>query len=211
MSVVVGVVNDARQTSARDQGLAVMYRPLREPPSQVVLVVRTIGPAAEAVDVVRHQLVAMVQAVPIVNVQTVEELLNAAIAQERLLATFAAWLGVLVIVVACVGLHALVANDVAERTHELGVRLALGATRGGVALLVLRDCAMLVVVALCIGVPLGLGATRPFSSQLYGLRPDDPQTIAAVIVLLLTVAFIAAVRPARSAARVNPVTLLRAD
>jgi ABC-type antimicrobial peptide transport system permease subunit len=128
-----------------------------------------------------------------------------------LLGTFAVWLGLLAIVVACVGLHALVSNDVAERTHELGVRLALGATRGGVALLVLRDCARLVAIALCVGVPMSLAATRPLSSQLYGLRTDDPQTIAAVIVLLLAVAFVAAIRPARSASRVDPVGLLRRD
>jgi predicted permease len=210
-SVIVGVVNDVRQTSPRDQGLAVLYRPLRQPPPQVVLAIRTNGRAADAVDVVRHQLEAMDRDIPVVKVQTVEDVLNAAIAQERLLATFAAWLGMLVIIVTCVGLHALVDNDVAQRTHEIGVRLALGATRGGVAMLVLRSSGALVGVALCLGVPLSLAATRPLSSQLYGLRPDDPQTIASVIVLLLAVAFGAAIRPARSAARVDPVVLLRAD
>jgi putative ABC transport system permease protein len=210
-SVVVGVVNDARQTSPRDRGLAVIYHPLRRPPPQVVLAIRTIGPAADAVDVVRHQLGAMDQDLPIVDVQTIEDLLNAAIGQERLLATFASWLGLLVIVVTCIGLHALVDNHVAERTHEIGVRLALGATRGGVALRVLRHSGSLVGLALCVGVPLSLAATRPLSSQLYGLRPDDPQTITAVILLLLAVAFVAAIRPARSAARVDPIVLLRAD
>lgn len=211
MAVIVGVVNDARQTSPRDAGLAVIYRPLRRPPPQVVLAVRTAGPAVDSVDVVRHQLDAMEEKVPIVNVQTVEELLNAAIAQERLLATFAAGLGLLVIVVACVGLHALVTNEVAERMHEMGVRLALGATRGGVALLVLRECARLVALGLAVGVPLSLAATRPLSSQLYGLRADDPQTISVVIALLMTVAFVAAIRPARAATRVDPVSLLRSD
>jgi ABC-type antimicrobial peptide transport system permease subunit len=163
------------------------------------------------VDVVRHQLASMAPNLPIVNVRTVEEMLNAAIGQERLIASIAAWLGLLVIVVACVGLHALVANDVAERTHELGVRMALGATRHGMAWLVLRDCAVLVGIALCVGVPLSLAATRPLSSQLYGLRSDDLQTILSAILLLLAVAFIAAIRPARSASRVNPVVLLRAD
>lgn len=210
-SAIVGVVNDARQTSPRDHGLAVMYQPLRHPSSQVVLAIRTAGRAEDAVDVVRHQLASMAPNLPIVNVRTVEEMLNAAIGQERLIASIAAWLGLLVIVVACVGLHALVANDVAERTHELGVRMALGATRHGMAWLVLRDCAVLVGIALCVGVPLSLAATRPLSSQLYGLRSDDLQTILSAILLLLAVAFIAAIRPARSASRVNPVVLLRAD
>jgi putative ABC transport system permease protein len=104
-----------------------------------------------------------------------------------------------------------VSNDVAQRTHEMGVRLALGATRRGVALLVLRDCLALVGLGLAIGVPLSLAATRPLSSQLYGLPADDPSTIAAVAALLVAVALVAVARPARSAARVDPVVLLRAD
>jgi ABC-type antimicrobial peptide transport system permease subunit len=93
----------------------------------------------------------------------------------------------------------------------MGVRLALGATRGGVAMLVLRDCLALVGLGLAIGVPLSLAATRPLSSQLYGLQADDPQTIASVTALLVAAALIAAGRPAQSAARVDPVVLLRAD
>ncbi len=207
---IVGVVNDARQTSPRDRGLGVLYRPLHQLPQQVVLAVRTTGPPADLVDVVQHQL-AGIDRLGVIAVRTVESLLNDAIAQERLLGTLAAWLGALVILVACVGLHALVSNDVAQRTHEMGVRLALGATRRGVALLVLRDCLVLVGLSLAIGVPLSLAATRPLSSQLYGLRADDPQTIGAVAFLLVTIALAAAGRPAHSAARVDPVVLLRAD
>jgi predicted permease len=207
---IVGVVNDARQTSPRDRGLGVVYRPLHQFPPQVVLAVRTIGPPASFADVVQHQLKG-IDGLDVIAVRTVEGLLNDAIAQERLLGTLAAWLGVLVIVVACVGLHALISNDVAQRTHEMGVRLALGATRASVALLVLRDCLALVGLGLAIGVPLSVAATRPLSSQLYGLPSGDPQTVAAVVVLLVAVALIAAGRPAQSAARVDPVVLLRAD
>ena len=206
---VVGVVNDARQTSPRDRGLAVMYRPLQQPPPQVVMAIRANGPVVNAIDVVHHQLNALDPNLPIVSMQTVEEVLNAAIAQERLLQTFSNWLGLLVIVVVCVGLHALIANDVAERTHEIGVRLALGATRAQIAGRVLRDGAMLVLVALAFGVPLGVAAAQPLSSKLYGLRTDDPQAIAAVMLLLMTVAVIAALRPAQSASRIDPISLLR--
>ena len=207
---IVGVVNDARQTSPRDRGLGVIYRPLRDLPQQVVLAVRTEGPPAASVDVVQHQLNG-IDKLELIRVQTMDALLDDAIAQERLLGTLAAWLGALIIVVACVGLHALVSNDVAQRTHEMGVRLALGASRGGVALLVLRDCVGLVVLALAVGVPLSLAATRPLSSQLYGLETNDPQTILGVASVLVLVALIAAGRPAHSAARVDPVVLLRAD
>ena len=207
--LIVGVVHDARQTSPRDRGLGVMYRPLTQPRPHVVLVVRTTGPAAATV--VRHQLNAIGHATAIVKIQTIEELLNAAIGEERLLATLSTWLAVLVIIVACVGLHSLVANDVAERTQEMGIRVAFGATCGRVTWLVLRDCTTLVALAVCLGIPLSVAIIRPMSSQLYGVSLHDPQTLAGVVVLLMAVATIAAVRPARVAARVDPIVLLRAD
>jgi predicted permease len=209
--LVVGVVDDARQTSPRDRGLPVMYRPLQRTPPQLVLAVRTQGSAADSVDVVRHQLFGLDRDLPIVAIETIEEVLNEAIGQERMLGALAAWLGALVIVISCIGLHALIANDVIERTHELGVRLALGATRAGIADLVLRECAVVTGVALAAGVPLGLAAVTPLTSQLYGVAPNDPHTVLLVILLLLTVGLVAAVRPALAAARVDPLVLLRAD
>ena len=209
--LVVGVVDDARQTSPRDRGLAVLYRPLQRTPPQVVLAVRTQGSAADAVDVVRHQLFGLDSALPIIGIETIEDVLNRSIGQERMLGAVTAWLGALVIVISCIGLHALIRNDVIERTHELGVRLALGATPSGVAGLVLRDCAVVTAAALMAGVPLGLAAVTPLASQLYGIEPNDPRTVLLVIALLLGVGLLAALRPAYVAARVNPLALLRAD
>jgi hypothetical protein len=209
--LVVGVVDDARQTSPRDRGLAVLYRPLQQTPPQVVLAVRTQAPAVETVDVVRHQLFGLDRALPIVGVETIEDVLNQSIGQERMLGAIAAWLGALVILISCTGLHALVTNDVIERTHELGVRLSLGATRARVAGLVLRDCAVVTTAALVAGVPLGLAAATPLASQLYGIEPNDPPTVLSVISLLLVVVLAAALRPAYVAARLNPLALLRSD
>jgi putative ABC transport system permease protein len=148
---------------------------------------------------------------PIVTVQTVEALLDHTIGQERLLGALATWLGLLIVVVSCVGLHALMSNDVVERTHELGVRMALGATRERIAGLVLRDAATVATLALAAGIPLALAAVTPLSSQLYGVESNDPGIILLAALLLLSVALIAAGRPARVAARVDPVVLLRAD
>jgi predicted permease len=209
--LVVGVVSDARQTSPRDRGLPVLYRPLQRMPPQVVLAVRTQGAAAGAVDLIRHQLFDLEQDLPIVNVQTVEALLEQTIGQERLLASVAMWLGLLIVAVSCVGLHALIRNDVIERLHELGVRIALGASRARVAGLVLRDAAAVGAVALAAGIPLSLAAVAPLSSQLYGVQPNDPGTILLAVLLLVSVVILAAGRPARIAARVDPVLLLRAD
>lgn len=208
---VVGVVNDARQVSPRDRGMAVVYRPLVAAPPQVILAVRTRDAAADAVDVVRHQLESVDSGLPIVSVRTIDEVLDDAIAQERLMSTLGAWLGTIVILVTCVGLYALISYEVTRRKREIGVRLALGSTRGGVARLVLRDCWRLVGLGLAVGAPLSLAAARPLSSWLFELDAHDPQTIACVIVLLFAVALVAAIRPARAAARIDPVTLLRAE
>jgi predicted permease len=209
--VVVGVVDNARQTSPRDRGIAVLYRPLQQTPPQVVLAVRTQGPALDAIDVVRHQLFGLDRDLPIIGIETIDDVLNQSIGQERMLGAVAAWLGGLVILISCIGLHALIRNDVIERTHELGVRLALGATRARIAGLVLRDCAVVTGAALLAGLPLGLAAVTPLASQLYGIEPNDPRTVLFVVALLLVVSLVAALRPTYVAARVNPLALLRAD
>ena len=97
------------------------------------------------------------------------------------------------------------------RLHELGVRIALGASRARVAGLVVSDAATVGAVALAAGIPLSLAAVAPLSSQLYGVQPNDPGAILLAVLLLVSVVILAAGRPARIAARVDPVLLLRAD
>jgi putative ABC transport system permease protein len=101
--------------------------------------------------------------------------------------------------------------DVAQRTHELGVRLTLGATGGSVAILILRDAVKLVLPALMIGVPLGVIASRPLSSQLYDVTSTDPWTLMSVAFALTVFAAVATVRPAVSASRIDPIALLRSE
>lgn len=210
MQPVVGVVRDARQTSPRDRGLGVIYL-LSGDFNRVVLAVRTAGYPPDAVPVIRHQIDAMAGALPIENVRTIAEVLDEAIAQERFLSAVALVLAALVIAIGCVGLYALLSYEVAQRTHELGVRLALGATSREVVALVLRNCAWLVLPALAIGLPLGMSASGVLSSQLYDVQPGDPLTLASVALLLALVALVATLRPARTASRIDPIALLRAE
>ena len=118
-------------------------------------------------------------------------------------------LAVLVLTIGCLGLYALISYDVAQRAHELGIRLALGATRNRIIALVLKDGAYLVLPALAIGVPLGIAASRPLSSQLYGVRIGDIGTLFSVAALLVVVALLATLNPARGASRIDPIVLLR--
>jgi predicted permease len=210
MQSVIGVVNDAKQVSPRDRGLGVAYLPMRGF-GHVVLAVRTSGPPADAAPVLRHQLGSIAGDLPIEKVRTIAEILDEAIARERLMSGISLFLGALVIMIGCVGLYALMSYDVAQRTHELGVRLALGATSKTIVTMVLRDSASLVLPALVIGLPLGIAASQPLSSQLYGVESNDAWTLASVAVLLAGVALVATLRPAQIASRIDPIDLLRSE
>jgi len=210
MQTVIGVVEDATQTSPRDRGLGVIYSPLRGF-NRLVLAIRTAGAPSDAVPAVRHQLGAIAGDLPVENVRTIAEALDEAIARERLMSGISLILAGLVVAIGCVGLYALMSYEVAQRTRELGIRLALGATKARVVALVLRDGALLVAPALAIGLPAGMAASRPLSSQLYGVQAGDPWTLASVALLLTLVAWVATLRPARTASSIDPIVLLRAE
>ena len=210
MKSVIGVVNDAKQTSPRDRAMGVVYQPMRGF-NRVVLAVRTADDPAGAVDVVRHQLGAMAADLPIEKVRTIAEVLDLAIAQERLMSGISLFLAVMVIAIGCVGLYALMSYDVEQRTRELGIRLALGATTANVVSLVLRGSAALVLPGLAIGVPLGIAASRPLAPQLYGVHAGDAGTLVPVALVLAAVAVIATLRPAQRASRIDPIALLRSE
>jgi hypothetical protein len=207
--LVVGIVDDAHQTSPRRGDLPVIYLPLVEVPSRVLLVVRTAGDAGDRADVVRHQLATIAPDLPVLRVETVAQALDRAIGHERLLGTLAVWLGVLAVAVSGFGLYALMATDVVERRHELGIRVALGATRARIAGLVFRDCSLVAVSAVALGIPLGLLAVRPLGATLYQVHAGDPVTVVGVMLVVLLIAGVAVARPARAAARVDPLVLLR--
>lgn len=210
MLSVVGIVSDAKQTSPRDRSMGVIYSPMQGH-GALVLAVRTAGPPADFAPVIAHQIGSVASDLPIDKVRTISQVLDAAIAQERLMSGIALVLASLVIAVGCVGLYALMSYDVAQRTHELGVRLTLGATSASVAVLILRDSAKLVFPALIIGIPIGVIASRPLSSQLYDVANTDPWTLISVGLLLTLLALVATVRPALTASRIDPIALLRSE
>jgi predicted permease len=210
MYPVIGVVSDAKQVSPRDRRLGVVYLPLRSY-GRVVLAVRTAGSPASASAVVSHHLGVIAPDLPLANVRTMSQVLDDAIAQERLMSALSLVLGLIVVTIGCVGLYALMASDVAQRTHELGIRLALGASSQAIVTMVLGDSLRLVACGLVIGVPLGIAASRPLSAQFYGVQSNDPWTIGAVTVLLTAIALLSALRPAHNASRVDPIALLDVD
>jgi ABC-type antimicrobial peptide transport system permease subunit len=150
-------------------------------------------------------------ALPVTRVRTYEEQINRQLSVERSLSLLASAFGVVALLLAAVGLYGVIAFAVARRTGEMGVRLALGASRSAVLGLMMTDSAKVVVPGACVGLAAALAATRLVSAQLYGLTATDPLTLVAAVVLLLAVAALAAFIPARRAAAIDPVEALRSE
>jgi ABC-type antimicrobial peptide transport system permease subunit len=149
------------------------------------------------------------------GVQFVLRVLNTQIREslvaERLMATLSGFFGFLAALLATVGLYGVISYMVARRVNEIGIRMALGAERRNVLLLILREAGWLLAVGLGLGTALALGLARTASSLLYGLRPNDPMTILAAVTAMAVVALGASYVPARRAARLEPMRALREE
>jgi predicted permease len=202
---IVGIAKDAIYSNPRDK-----IRPLIYFPSQLGIgfVVRTAGPAAPLVATIRREI----QAEHLThNIRAATIWMDGVLFSDRLLAKLATFFALLALLLACIGLYGVMSYDVARRTHEIGIRMALGAQRRDVVSLVLRETMLLVVIGVIIGLSAALATTRLISSLLYGLTPNDPLNIALAGLLLLAVAALAGYFPARRAARVDPLVALRHD
>jgi predicted permease len=208
MHTVVGVVRDARQVSPRDRGIGVAYLPLRGFSEATFAVRPRTRPAGDAAFIAR-EAESIAGGALTGRARSVSQVLDRAIVEERVMSTISLTLALLVVAVGCVGVYALMAYDVSRRTHEIGVRFALGATRAQVMRIVFRDAVAIVAAALAIGVPLGVAANGLLASQLYDVGRADPWTLSVVGLLLALVTLAAALRPARAAAGIDPIVLLR--
>jgi predicted permease len=147
--------------------------------------------------------------VTILNVRDLEAQVSLSFAQERAVAGLAGLFGVVALLLAAVGLYGVTAYSVAQRTNEIGIRMALGASRTNVVRLILRGASLRVLVGLALGIPLAVGAGRLISAQLYGVSSWDPVALAVAAATLALSAFFAAVIPARRAASISPMQALR--
>jgi predicted permease len=203
---IIGVVKDANYGSLRDKTRRLIYFPNQ---GDTLLVARAAGPVAPLAATIRREIEAVDKGLEISGVRTVPQLRDQALVQERLLAKLSSFFALLALLLACIGLYGVMSYDVARRTHEIGVRMALGAEALDVLRLVLRETMSLVVIGLIAGLGAALATSRLIASLLYELSPNDPLTIGLASLLLLTVAALAGYLPARRAAQVDPMVALR--
>jgi len=211
---VVGVVSDTRQTGLYEQKLEFYVPYAQERRSFMAprdLVVRTKSDPALIAAAVRRAVWSVDKDQPVSNVRTLDQVFSAAISQERFQALMLGLFAALALLLACVGLYGVISYAVVLRTHEIGVRMALGAQPVDVLRLVIRQGMTLTLAGLIVGIVAGTFVTRVLTDMLFGVTPRDPLTFAGVPVLLLLVALLACYIPARRATRIDPLSALRAE
>jgi predicted permease len=214
---VVGVVRDSRHTTLREEIPRLLYLPTLQPINRMgrlTLSVRTGGEpnslAALAIPI-KNEIREMGPDILVTNVITLDEQVNQTLLQERLVSSLSSVFGLLALLLACIGLYGVMSYDTARRTHEIGIRVALGARAGDIMRLVMRETVLLVVIGVALGLGAALATTRLISNLLFGLAPNDPLTVTLAVLLLVGVAALAGYLPARRAARVDPMAALRSE
>ncbi len=209
---VVGVVGNVHQGSLESEPAGEAYVPMAQ--SKVyggMLLVRTSGEPEDALPSVRAAGFAVLPDVPLRNVRTMDALVAVHLAQRRLTMWLLGMFGLLGLAIAVVGVYGVLAHLVSQRRREIGVRMALGATRGSVFRMVLRDAAVLVAAGLAIGGTAAWFLRSVSTAFLFGVEPGDPRAFAGAGLLLAAAAVVASVLPARRAADVDPIEALRAE
>ena len=210
---IIGVVADAAIGRIRDPHQPVVFRPILQEPAQAqfpLAHVRVTGDLKTVRDgyarAVASQGRHFVRAV-----FTVDQWLDYALLRERLTAGLSTFAGVLTVVLACIGIYGLLAYAVTARVREIGVRLALGATRATIVRMIVRDGLAVAVPGIVIGVPCALAAARLVRSQLYGIAPNDLPTIIGAAAIFVLTSLIASLLPALRASKIDPMVALRED
>jgi predicted permease len=209
---VVGVVGDIRHEGLGEEARPEIYLPHPQfPLPNLSVVLRTSGDPLALVAAMRNEVRLFDKDQPVALVQTLDDHISESVLQPRLLTTLLSVFAGLGLVLAAVGVYAMMSYSVSQRRGEIGIRIALGAMKQDVLRLVIGQAFVLVVVSLAIGIGAALGATRLLRSLLYGVGVWDPVTFVAIVVLLSLVAIFAAWLPARRAAKISPMIALRAE
>jgi predicted permease len=208
---VVGVVRDAKYRTITEEPTPTMFVPLEQDFSRsVVLLVRSAQPSA-LVETVRSEVRRMDAMMPVYGVRTLAEQRTRSLANPRMAAALLSLFGSLGLLLGVIGLYGVMAYVVAQRTREIGIRMALGARRGEIFGLVVGQGMGMVLVGLLLGAAGSLATTNLIAGLLVGVQPHDPSTIGLVVALLSLAALAACILPARRATHVDPTVALRQE
>ncbi len=210
-TTIVGVVGDVRQYGLNREPADELYRPVRQTGGAANLLVRTAVAPATMVRQLRKTVYEVDPDNAIDQVQTLEAVRNESIASPRLTTVLLGLFAALALLITAAGLAGVIALTVSQRTHEIGVRMALGATAGSVLRLILRQGMRLVLIGLAVGIAGALALTRLMSTLLFATEPNDPLTFLAVSAVLTIVAVLACAVPARRATTIDPLQALRTE
>jgi predicted permease len=209
---IVGVVRDVRTGSVDSDAPAMVYRSVWQLSNlNLSLAIRTNADAASMADAIRREVKAVDPNEPVFAVQTMDEVVGSALAERRFSMLLLALFAGTALVLSAIGIYGVMAYFVSQRTQEIGIRIALGASTRDLLRLVLGEGVRLAAAGVVVGLLGALALTRAVSSLLYRVDPRDPWTFAALAAALTAVALVACYLPARRAARVDPINALRAD
>ncbi len=208
---IVGVVKDSKYSQVTNEPRAVYYLPYRQDERLGALFyyVRTAMDAEQFAPLIRREVAKLDPNIPVDRLKTMNAQISESIFAERLLSTFAAAFACLATLLAAIGLYGVLAYTVARRTHEIGIRMALGANRHDIHRLILREVLVMLGIGIGIGSAAAVAANRLFESLLYGVKSTDPAVLLGAAVLLAAVALAAGSLPARKATEVDPMVALR--
>lgn len=209
---IVGLAKNANYGGVKQKIPPVVYLPYDQgypEPTEMVFALRTSGPPLGYINSVREVVRQEDPRLPVSEVRTQKAEIESDMHQEIMLAELCSAFAALALTITCVGLYGTISYKVVQRTGEIGIRMALGALRGAVLWMVLREVFVLVALGLAISIPVSLGTSKFVSSFLFGMKANDPLTLMCAVVILLGTALIAGGIPARRAASVEPMSALR--
>jgi putative ABC transport system permease protein len=207
---IVGVARTAKYRDLREDVLPFIYLPLaQEYQPDMTLLVRTTGDPAALLATLRNEMLAVNKSVPIFAVRTMTEQIAGQLAVDRMIAVLLSIFGAVALLLAAIGIYGVMAYAVAQRTREIGIRIALGAERVDILSMIVRRGLTLTLIGAGIGLALAFAVTRVVKTLLFGISATDPLTFSAISILLIAVALLASYFPARRATKVDPIVALR--